>query len=397
MSHYKKDKIIKSILVAVSLVVCGALFYTAYVLDNKEEPRLQEINAKALEAEKNEEEIMDARVAILSDTISKRLPGVVCWGDSLTAGAGGDGTSYPVVLQNLIQKSLLDTFDTREVLKHSRKDYTKKLPAVKVVNMGVGGENTTTILGRNGAIPFEVKEDFTIPANTDTVKIALKSSNGKNVAPLRQGKAGMDYVIINGVKGVISIEQESYISKDYSYYFQRTEAGESVSVKAGTKIITSGSETNLNYIPVIFIGENGGYDDIPDLIKQQRAVIKHQQGNPLDKNGEARFIIIGLHTGTAESRAALEAAMETEYGKKYINLRKYMSEKALSDAGITATSEDRAMMGKGSTPSSLLSDAVHFTPKGYELIGNLIYERMDELGYFDEVKEAINESLKPLE
>lgn len=36
-----------------------------------------------------------------------------------------------------------------------------------------------------------------------------------------------------------------------------------------------------------------------------------------------------------------------------------------------------------------IQDTVHFNQYGYELIGYLIYDRMDELGYFEEVKAAI--------
>ena len=158
-------------------------------------------------------------------------------------------------------------------------------------------------------------------------------------------------------------------------------------VAAGTEIITSGSEQYLNYNPIIFIGQNGGYSSIQDLIAQQRAIIDHQQMN---EQNEGKFLIIGLHTGTAESRVELEKAMLEEYGEQYINLREYMSTQALEDAGMEPTEEDREMMEMGSTPSSLLSDQVHFNASGYELIGKQIYQRMEKLGYFDEVRETID-------
>ena len=41
----------------------------------------------------------------------------------------------------------------------------------------------------------------------------------------------------------------------------------------------------------------------------------------------------------------------------------------------------------GYTPFSLLAiDELHFNATGYELIGKLVYNRMESLGYFDEVK-----------
>lgn len=54
------------------------------------------------------------------------------------------------------------------------------------------------------------------------------------------------------------------------------------------------------------------------------------------------------------------------------------------------TEEDGEMMEMGSTPSSLLSDQVHFNASGYKLIGKQMYQRMEKLGYFDEVREMID-------
>lgn len=301
----------------------------------------------------------------------EKILGIICWGDSLTAGTGGDGTTYPAVLQQLIQDNLIPgaLSDSYEV---------------EVLNMGVGGEDTNTILGRNGAIPFVVAENLVIPAKAEPVEIRFQSAAGKAVAPLRQGTAGIEWVEMNGVSGELNIDQESYTSSEYSYTFTRKDVGDPVEIPAGTPILTSGSVMGTDYLTVIFMGENGGYDTYEELIAQQRAIIEHQMGN------KDRFIVIGLHTGTAKERADLEAAMKTEYGDKYINLREYMCTEGLKDAGLTPTSEDEEMMEKGMTPASLMiSDQCHFNEYGYKLIGKLIYNRMDELGYFDEMKNTL--------
>lgn len=331
----------------------------------------------------------EARVKVLVDDVKQvfeeYLPGVVCWGDSLTAGAGGDGTTYPHVLETLISDNVISNIDMKKITDDGYiRSYLKPRLKVPVINMGVGGENTNTILGRNGGIPFVLSLDLQIPAEKVSVRISFESQNGRTVAPLRQGNAGMESVSIEGCEGTISIEQESSISKEFEYYFTRNKPGMIQTAKAGTIIVTSGSQENPNYIPVIFIGQNGGYEDIDDLIYQQRAIINHQSGNPLD-----RYIIVGLHTGTPADRAELEAAMTAEYGDHYINLREYMSTQGLADAGFNATEEDMQMMENGMTPASLLVDGVHFNAGGYELIGKLIYTRMDELGYFSECREAI--------
>jgi len=45
----------------------------------------------------------------------------------------------------------------------------------------------------------------------------------------------------------------------------------------------------------------------------------------------------------------------------------------------------------GKVPPSLLADYIHFNAKGYTVIGDLIYERMKELGYFDDLQETVKE------
>jgi siderophore synthetase component len=148
--------------------------------------------------------------------------------------------------------------------------------------------------------------------------------------------------------------------------------------------VTQGSVDYENYIPIIFIGQNGGYDDIGDLIAQQQAVIDHGTGP------EDRYLINGLHTGDARSREELESAMEEAWGDHYINLREYMATDGMKDAGLVATEEDLLRMQEGETPDSLLKDGLHFNDSAEKLIAQLVYKRMDELGWFDEVRDAVN-------
>lgn len=309
--------------------------------------------------------------------IADKLPGIVCWGDSLTSGPGGNAMTYPKSLQNSINNAICSAYDPVSSLSDEAKslvnpdDYKISIP---VINMGVGGETTNTILGRNGAVPFVTSGSLTIPSGTTPVRISFKSQNGRDVAPLLQGSAGMEYVTISGVRGVIS---NSY----GGYTFTRSESGSAVTVPSGTVITTAGSENYRDYITVIFIGQNGGFIGYDDLVEQQRAIIEHQTRN------NDRYIIIGLHTTTPSNREDLEGLMVEEYGDKYINLRKYMATDAIYDAGLEPTKSDLQRMQVGYAPFSLLAlDELHFNATGYELIGKLVYNRMESLGYFDEVK-----------
>ena len=339
-----------------------------------------------------EEEVrqLDLRHAQALDTISEKLPGIVCWGDSLTSGPGGNAMSYPRALGNRVTQEIINAYDPLASLSDEAKalvsadDYKVSVP---VVNMGVGGETTYTILGRNGAIPFVTASAITIPAGKTPVSISLRSQDGHQVAPLLQGNAGMEYVTISGVRGVITNTD--------GYKFTRSEAGNRVSVPAGTEIVTAGSENYRDYVTVIYIGQNNGKygtatnykptdSDYADLVRQQRAIIDRQTAN------NDKFIIVGLHMAEPRYRAALENYMQNEYGDKFLNLRKYLCTSSMDDAGITPTQNDIWRMQAGYAPFSLMTgDLLHFNSKGYELIGNLVYEKMEQLGYFDEVFTAL--------
>lgn len=380
----------------VAVIAAMSTIFLLYSNYMEQKEKSAELKAEA-EAVKSEQELefnrLNDLVNSVKSAVNTYMPGVICWGDSLTTGAGGDGVTYPQVLEELIKENIIASFDLSKIVNPSYRYLTasaqlESLTEIPVINMGVGGETTDTILGRNGAVPFVVSESFTIPEDDTKTEIQFTSQNGDKVAPLRQGDRGMESVIINGVKGVISIEQRSYMSKNFKYFFTRFNSGEPVKVEKGTVIRSAASTSYEDYILVLFIGQNGGYDNVEELIEQQQAMIDNQKEN------NDRFIIVGLHSGTKESRSVMEAAMEDVWGSHYINLREYMSTKALKDAGIKMTNEDRELMAVGSTPKSLLSDEVHFNSKGYELLGKLIYQRMDSLGYFDEIKNSISKAVQ---
>ena len=89
---------------------------------------------------------------------------------------------------------------------------------------------------------------------------------------------------------------------------------------------------------------------------------------------------------------AIDSAMLQAFGDRYINLRKYLIEDGLRDAGMVATSQDKASITNGYVPNSFRSNASGADLNGvaYELLGKLVYERMDRLGYLDEVREELN-------
>ncbi len=300
------------------------------------------------------------------------LPGIVAWGDSLTAGAGGSGTTYETTLEGLIARDVIDY--------------------IKVVNMGVGGETSATICGRATAEghEFTLAEDVTIPAGTVGVEVKLVSADGMAVKPLVQGNKGINNVTINGIEGTLTgVNNTPGVggsNADMTYTFTRIQKGEQTACKAGTIIYTAGATTYADYLPIVFIGQNGGWSSNQHLYEQQMAIV----GDRTD------YIILGLTTQTAAYRKGLEDYMTEMHGAHYINLRVKLSDAQwlmqMSDElglGIELSEADLADCAVGKVPSAILADAVHFNAKGYTLIGHLIYERMVELNYFAEVESII--------
>ena len=277
---------------------------------------------------------------------------ISCWGDSLTAGAGGNGTTYPNVLASLTGRT--------------------------VYNMGVGGETSATIACRQGGRVFIVN-DFTIPADTTKVKVAgfdkqLTDNFGRSVHPLRQGNGSLNPCYIAGIQGTLSIIQTSSTSTDYEYFFQRTTAGSAKVIDRPTPIITDGQIKRKSDIMVIFIGQNGGFSDDNELINQIKSMVD------FNDSPNTEYVVVGVPSGSSAERAARDSAFQQAFGRRFINIREYLSKYGLADAGITPTTQDLDDMSKGMNPTSLRVDSVHLNAAGYTVIGNVIYKRLKELG-----------------
>lgn len=366
----------------ILIVICVVSLIALFLNESNENKKVLAVTKKIQEEEQIEyDEVQNTffeKVNNINKSFKTDLPGIICWGDSLTMGAGGNGVTYPKVIASELSSNINKNLDFSSLLPNEYK-YLSASPRVNkfnvpVINMGVGGEQTDTILGRNGVVPMTIGKDFTIPKSRKGVAIDIEGGS-----PLRQGNAGLELVSIGGVEGTLSIRQDSYT-------FSRNKEGESVNVNARTPIIPEYDEEYLTYLPVIFMGQNGGWDNDPAvLIEQQRAIINHQTAN------QDKYIIVGLHTLTASERSGLENAMTVEYGNQYINLREYMSsQQAVDDANnlgynIHLSEQDQADMKNGKVPKCFLSDEVHFNEIGYQLVGNLIYNRMNDLGYFNAI------------
>lgn len=307
-------------------------------------------DAKAEEEEKIEKEKHYA-------AIREDIPGIVCWGDDITYGKGGINKSYPYVLENLLNDN----------------DY--KIP---VYNNGVSGEDSLTVLGRVGAIPYQTSA-FKIRNSPALIEIDVTSSHdNEKVNPLlRKRNPGVNPCTIAGVEGTLyGYILPAKLSEVNKFFFVRDNTGDVVDVPEGTEIITSGSKYK-DYINILAVGDNGGYIDDYDLLKQNQQFVKFLKGS---KNAES-YLILGRYKGNAEDNELIEKLMEDSFGNNYINIREYFSTNALKDMNLNPTEEDKKAMEVGSVPPSFLNDEGNFNDTAYDALGKLVYNRLVNLNF----------------
>ena len=289
---------------------------------------------------------------------------VICWGDSLTYGTGAStngGAPYPDCLKKLLGEKW------------------------SVVNMGVGGEDAPTILGRQGGIPYIVQPGVTIPASASSkVQVTIKSEyEGKIVAPLKQGDSKMiNPCYVKGVKCNLTIGSDKT-----TYYLQRAEDGEEVVINRPVSLVGSHCAEKCD-VSIFFVGQNGSKTPA-ELV----AMIKRG----IDHTGSNKYLVLGITTGDNAGREALDTAQYEAFGRHFINSRVYMTTPiyeengstikscyVLDDYGLVPTDEDKTYIGLGKVPPSVLydHDHVHGNKYFYDCLSKLVYTRGKELGYW---------------
>lgn len=315
---------------------------------------------------------------------------VVFWGDSLTASNIGKG------LKGKVKKLLRGDRSYPGVFE----DYLGK-KEFQIVNCGVGGESTLTIMSRQGAFPAKLAHDVEIYVtkksrfnkflgNSDLIPFESSFNNVK-ITPLLQGgwdensSSYFNPCFINGKPFVIKSESHYWKENkkyhfEFNYYLESiNERFKSDTLRKGSIIETHGMRTLRNaYVNVFFMGQNGGFSNVLELIQQYKAMIKYSNCN--------RYIIIGFHKPnksipSIKRMVEMEDSLRNEFGDHYINLRSYMIQNGLKDGKLNPKLSDINSMRNGLIPPQLTSDGTHFTPTGSKLIGALVFKRFRQLGY----------------
>ena len=284
---------------------------------------------------------------------------IYCIGDSLTQGQGGDN-SYPPKLANLSGKT--------------------------VINYGSGGDRTFEIGARIGCIPFECSP-FTIPAS-GSVQIAISTTDSmspkwmENFAPGRQNaNSFLNPYVIEGIKGNISHAGDiTASSSNHKYYFTRISDGTKKKVDFPTMVFPETPISN-KHIKVIWSGTNDGYNmfnhegGVEHVVKEIKLLVDTAE----------KYIVVGCHDCNSsfsyDQLLAFNTKLKDTFGNHYVDIYDFIIKYGLAYEGLTATQQDKTDIANNIVPTSLRSDAIHFNSYGYDIVANLIYERLCALGY----------------
>ena len=215
----------------LTLTACASKdFKEAEVSDHKEVKTADYAEVEAVDHETIE--TIDYKWADEATNSDRRI---VCWGDSLTEGTGGDGVTYPKVLE--------------------------ELSGCEVLNYGVYSDNSSLIAARQGGKPSHIENMNEISASVTPAKINIVDDDGTWEMWCNFGDAGINPCRIAGVEGTLSID-----TSDGSRYFTRLAPGAAVCVDDGERFYTHAMiDAKPDDILVIWSGSSDRWDEEPDI------------------------------------------------------------------------------------------------------------------------------------
>lgn len=294
---------------------------------------------------------------------------VSAYGDSITQGVGASNAatmSWPSKLQ------------------------AKLGNGVVVANEGLGGQTATNVAARHGSMRSTVVAAVTIPADTSAVALTL------TLDPVFSGNLPQSKpATIAGVAGTLTRtgSDATPVSPSSNYTFARMTAGAATPVAAGAGVVFDGETTGRTRTQIYAGGRNDvRYGLGIEATKAAWAAFW------TDRDGGSvsyakRKLILGVTDKTTETAGdlalinALNAYGVTTYGRYFVDLNAYLrTAQALTDAGITATSDDLADIAAGLIPRSLHNGdpgegGLHFNDAAYDLFARQIKARFVELGW----------------
>jgi len=275
---------------------------------------------------------------------AQALLGIACFGDSMTEGTGGSGTSYPGTLQTLT--------------------------SVPVSNYGTMAQMSTEVALRTGGLDvFVTVTGDTIPASGSVAVTAV----------LPTGTWRSDYAwtfsgSLAGIPGTLSKAVGN------TWTFTRAAAGTATACPPESRWQSARTPAPL-VGRIYWAGRNN-----PDVVinaRDARAVVTAA------RRVNAPILVMSVCNDSSETVgtagyntiAAVNTELEKVAGSDYFDLRGWLIRRGLAEAGITPTTQDNTDITNDVIPSSLRSDPTHLNAAGYAAVGRRLYRLLTDKGW----------------
>lgn len=320
-------------------------------------------------------------VAMLEDG-STVIPGLVagagpeidCFGDSLTEGAGGGGTTYPIALQSIL--------------------------GTPVYGRGIGAQTSTQISMRQGGNVARVTisaDQIVSGANviTEIDGVVLSSSGGmaankNHPFPLSSQSGNLErreIVTIQGVKGVLRRTASGGVPSTVETYTFTPLGGQYLPVTCPPQSpMRFTARLGEDHIQILWLGRNDNQS--PDQIKSN---VAHCVNRLRDTGG--RYLILSVLNGAYGDEGAGNAAydvivgvnndLEELYPRNFVDIRRLLISEGLARAGITPTAQDETDIANDIPPSSLRNDNIHLNAAGYTVVAEILAEQLRSRGWLN--------------
>lgn len=288
---------------------------------------------------------------------------VTCYGDSVTEGMSmALENKYPTVLQNLLGDH-----------------YT-------VLNAGDGGERTTCIMARQGALKLYTKKEINFAKSQDTLLIDQGTGRGvvaeNGLEPRWTSPFGRDLpigkVTIDGASYTLEFKNFNWSTCECETYLIRDDAGKAVTIPKGTEVILDiTSVSKSNYCDIYLMGFNGTWSSVDDLVAQYQQMIDYRDND--------RYLLV-IPLWEKNNRPEMYSKFKAAFGDHAVDLVQYCVDGGMQDLGMTLTAEDQTCLANNILPYSLKlygssnKSDVHLSANGYKVLANALYDQGKKIG-----------------
>lgn len=285
---------------------------------------------------------------------------VTCYGDSVTEGMSVPGADkYPTVLQNLLGSGF------------------------KVQNAGDGGERTTCIMARQGALKLYTKKELNFKQKQ--AQLLIDEGTGRGVVtenglePRWTDPFGRDVkisnVTINGEKYQLQFANFNWSNCHCETYLVRGSTKKALSIPAGSEVILETTTVSKNnHCDIYFMGFNGTYKDIDDLIAQYQKMVDY-------RNDDNYLVVIPFWNKNDKNVPEAYTKFKAAFGDHALDFVQYCIDGGIEKLGLDVTAEDKECMKNSILPYSLKlygsnnKSDVHLSAKGYKVLANALHEQ----------------------